>query len=84
MWLLFDFDDDVRTRLREQVRCWDDLSINDFELLGMVATAWIFVTQLNVRLRYALATVLMRGDNMSAVHWVSKCRGVRSPGRGHS
>ena len=66
VWWRFEFDDDVRARLREQVRGWNDLSINVFELLGMVATAWIFVTQLNVRLRYALATVLMRGDNIPA------------------
>ena len=71
----FDFYNDVRARLREQVRGWNDLSINVFELLGMVVTAWIFVTQLNVRPSYARETMLMRGDNMSAVHRVSKWRG---------
>ena len=49
MWWRFDFDDDVRTRLREQVRGWDDLSINVSELLGMVVTSWILVTQFKVR-----------------------------------
>ena len=31
---------------------------------------------------YARDTVLMRGDNMSAVQWVSKCRGGREPRSG--
>ena len=75
VWWRFEFDDDVRARLREQVRGWNDLSINVFELLGMVVTAWIFVTQLNVRPSYARETMLMRGDNMAAVHRVSKWRG---------
>ena len=45
MWWRFDFDEDVRARLLKQVRGWNDLSINVFELLGMVVTAWLFVTQ---------------------------------------
>ena len=45
MWWRFEFDDDVRARLRATVRDWNDLSINVLELLGMVVAAWVFVTQ---------------------------------------
>ena len=81
-WWRFEFDDDVRARLRATVRDWNDLSINVLELLGMVVTAWIFVTQSDARPSDARDTVLMRGDNMSAVQWVSKCRGRREPRSG--
>ena len=39
VWWRFEFDDDVRARLRATVRGWNDLSINVLELLGMVVTA---------------------------------------------
>ena len=39
VWWRFEFDDDVRARLRATVRDWNDLSINVLELLGMVVTA---------------------------------------------
>ena len=41
VWCRFEFDDDVRAWLRATVRDWNDLSINVFELLGMVVAAWI-------------------------------------------
>ena len=65
------FDDDVRGRLHATARDWNDLSINVLELLGMVVTARIFVAQSNARPSYARDSILMRGDNMSAVQWVS-------------
>ena len=34
VWWRFDFDDDVRERLRATIRNWNDLSINGLELLG--------------------------------------------------
>ena len=49
VWWRFEFDDDVRARLHATVRHWNDLSINVLELLGMVLTAWIFVTQSDAR-----------------------------------
>ena len=58
---VFEFDDDVRARLRATVRDWNDLSINVLELLGMVVTAWIFVTQSDARPSYARDTILMQG-----------------------
>ena len=77
VWWRFEFGDDVRARL------WNHLSINVLELLGMVVTAWIFVTQSDARPRYARDTVLMRGGNMSADQWVSKRKGGRkTPIRG--
>ena len=79
MWWSFVFDDDVRERLRATIRDWHNLSINVLELLGMVVTALIFVAQSNMRPCYARDTILMRGDNTSAVQWVSKYRGGREP-----
>ena len=83
VWWRFEFDDEVRARLRATVRDWNDLSIDVLGRLGMVETAWIFVTQSDARPRYARDTVLMRGDNMSADQWVSKRKGGRkTPIRG--
>ena len=66
VWWRFEFGDDVRARLRATVRDWNDLSINLLELLDMVVTAWILVTQSDARPSYARDTSLMRGENMSA------------------
>ena len=41
-WRLY-FDDEVRERLRATIRDWNDLSIDVFELLGMLVSALIFV-----------------------------------------
>ena len=78
------FNDNVRARLRATVRGWDGLSTNVLELLGMVVTARIFITQSNIRPSYARDTILMRGDNTSTLHWVWECRGENNPVRGHS
>ena len=66
VWWRFDFDDDVRARLRATVRDWNDLSINVLELLDAVITVLIFVTQSDARPRYARDTILMRGDMSGA------------------
>ena len=52
VWWRFEFGDDVRARLRATVKDWNDLSINVLELLGMVVTAWIFVTPSDACLLY--------------------------------
>ena len=78
-WWRFQCDDDVHARLRATVRDWNELSINVLELLGMVATPSIFVTQSDARPNYARDTTFMRGDNISAVQWVSNCKGGREP-----
>ena len=65
VWWRFEFDADVRARLREKVNGWNDLSINVLELLGMVVTAWIFVSESDILPSYARDTVLMRRDNTS-------------------
>ena len=82
VWWRFEFDDNVRARLHATVTDWNDLSVKVLELLDMVVTAWIFVTQSDARPSYARHTVLMRGDNMSAIQWVSKCRGGKEPRSG--
>ena len=64
VWWRFEFDDDVRARLRATVRDWNDLSINVLEPLGMVVTVWIFVTQSDARPSYAPDTILM----LSLIH----------------
>jgi len=78
-WWRIDFTEDVRARLRQRVRHRDDLSINVFELLGMVVTAWMLVVHTKEFPECPGQSVLMRGDNMSAVHSVNKCRGAREP-----
>ena len=44
--------------------------MNVFELLGMVVTAWALTVHAGARLEYPGQSILMRRDNMSAVHWV--------------
>ncbi|CAB1109801.1 unnamed protein product [Ectocarpus sp. CCAP 1310/34] len=81
-WWRIDFSADVRARLRNRVCKRDDLSMNVFELLGMVMTAWALTVHAGDRPEYPGQSVLMRGDNMSAVHWVNKCRGAKEPRSG--
>lgn len=81
-WWRIDFTEDVRMRLRRRVCQRDDLSMNVFELLGMVVTAWALTVHVGDSPEYPGQSVLMRGDNMSAVHWVNKCRGAREPRSG--
>ena len=57
VWWRFEFGDDMRARLRATVRDWNDLSFTVLELLGMVVTAWIFVTQSHARPSYARDTI---------------------------
>ena len=82
VWWRVEYKAGIRARLREKVSGWNDLSINVLELLGMAVTAWIFVTQSHILARYARDTIPMRGDNTSAVHWVSKRREGREPRSG--
>lgn len=79
LWWRIDFPDDIRLRLRTHVCGRDDLSMNVFELLGMTITAWAFTVHANERSEYPGQSILMKGDNMSAVHWVNKCRGAKEP-----
>ena len=79
VWWRLEFDDGVRARLRATVRDWNHLSINVLELLGIVVTAWSFVSKSDAWPSYARDTISMRGDDMSAVQWVSKCRRGREP-----
>ena len=81
-WWRVDYEEDVRVRLRTRVESRDDLSVNVFELLGMVLTAWALTVHAGTRPEYPGQSILMRGDNMSAVHWVNKCRGAQEPRSG--
>ena len=81
-WWRIDFSDDIRSRLRQRVGHRDDLSMNVFELLGMVITAWALTVHAGDRPAFPGQSVLMLGDNMSAVHWINKCRGAREPRSG--
>ena len=69
-WWRIDFTEDIWTRLRKRVCSSDDLSMNVFELLGMVVTAWAMIVHAGARPEYPGQSILMRRDNMSAVHWV--------------
>ncbi len=81
-WWRIDFDSDVRMRLRTRVLSRDDLSMNVFELLAMVVTAWALTVHAGACPEFPGQSILMRGDNMSAVHWVNKCRGAKEPRSG--
>ena len=81
-WWRIDFTEGIRARFRKKVCSRDDLSMNVFELLGMVVTAWASTVHAGARPEYPGQSILMRGDNMSAVHWVNKCRGARKPRSG--
>ena len=81
-WWRMDFDEGVRRRLRQRVCGRDDLSINVLELLGMVVTAWAFVVHAGAKPEYDRQSILMRGDNQSAIHWINQCRAGREPRSG--
>ena len=66
VWWRFEFDDDVRARLRATVGDWNDLSINVLELLGMVVTAWIFITQSSAHIVVKLKTPPHAGPGLAA------------------
>ena len=68
--------------MRPKVFGRDDLSINLLELLAMTVTAWAFTVQAATPPNYPGASILMRGDNSSGVHWVNRCRGGREPRSG--
>lgn len=82
LWWRLDLNANVRARLRSCKKHRDDLSINLLELLGMVITAWVFVVQAGSRPTYARESIMMRGDNQTAVHWVTKCKGGKEPRSG--
>ena len=44
--------------------------MNVFELLGMVVIAWAMTVHAGARPEYPGQSILIRRDNMSAVHWV--------------
>ena len=81
-WWRIDFTEDIRARIRKRVCSRDDMSVNLFQLLGMVVTAWALIVHAGARSEYPGQSILMRGDNMSAVDWVSKSRGAREPRSG--
>ena len=81
-WWRFDVDQDAKSRLSQRVKDHNDLSINVLELLGMVITAWMFVVGAGSQPRFEGENVLVLGDNMSAVHWIGKCRGGTEPRSG--
>ena len=81
-WSRYDFDENVRARVRPQVFGRDDLSINLLELLAMTETAWAFTVQAVTPPDYSRASILMREDNSSGIHWVNRYRGGREPRSG--
>ena len=68
-WWHYDFDENVRARVRPKVFGRDVLSINLVELLAMAVTAWAFTVQAATPSDYPAAYILMQGDNISGVHW---------------
>ena len=68
--------------MRPKVFGRDDLSISLLELLAMTVTAWAITVQTATPPDYPGASILMRGDKSSDVHWVNRCRGSREPWSG--
>ena len=54
-----------------------DITINLLELAGMFMTAWVVQMILKDRPVEEGQSVLMRGDNVSAVSWTNRCGGSR-------
>ena len=81
-WWRYDFDENVRVRVRPKVFGRDDLSINLLELLSMTVTAWAFTVQAATPPDCPGESILMRGDKNSGVHWVNRYRGGREPRSG--
>ena len=52
------------------------ITINLLELIGMMMSAFVMQITGNDRPEYAGDTVLLRGDNVSAVSWLNRCGGV--------
>ena len=52
-------------------------TINLLELIGMMMSAFVMQITGNDRPEYAGDTVLLRGDNVSAVSWMNRCGGAR-------
>ena len=71
-----EFDDDTRNRLRAHVQggMIYPLTFWDY-LLAMIITAWVFKVDAKAAPQYVGESIQLRGDNMSAVHWVNRCRG---------
>ena len=53
------------------------ITINLLELIGMMMSAFVIQTSENDRPEYAGGTVLLRGDNVSAMSWLNRCGGTR-------
>ena len=53
------------------------ITTNLLELAGMMISAFVMQMIENGRPKYARATVLLRGDNVSAVSWLNRCGGAR-------
>lgn len=47
-----------------------------------VITAYAFVVDANSLPDFAGQSILMRGDNVSAIYWCNRCRGAREPRSG--
>ena len=73
---------DLPTELTAELKRKADLqetctiTINLLELLGMVVTAWVMLELVGDRPDAAGDLILMRGDNMAAVSWVSRSGGA--------
>ena len=81
-WWRIDLDSNTRSCLRNRVQQWDDLSTNVLELLAMVVTARAFTVHAKGVPRHVGERIIIRGDNMSAIHGVNRCRGGREPRAG--
>ena len=78
-WWRYDFDENMRARVRPKVFGRDDLSINLVELLATTGTAWAFTVQAATPSDHPRASILMQGDNSSGVRWGIDAGGGQEP-----
>ena len=73
-WWGFNLAQKASSRLSEHVEGHSDLFINIFEMIGMVVTGWALITGAGSMPRFGAENVLMLGNSMATVHWMSKGR----------
>ena len=75
----FDLPRELTAELRRKADLGETctVTIDLLELLGMVVTTWVMLELVGDRPDAEGGPILMRGDNMAAVSWITRCGGAR-------
>ena len=75
----FDLPRELTAELRRKADLGETctVTIDLLELLGMVVTTWVMLELVGDRPDAEGDPILMRGDNMAAVSWITRCGGAR-------